>query len=178
MADLSCKVCGVELVYSGTGRKPAYCETHRPAKNVKGDKKPTSRKNAARYTDAALRAELLGMVQGVGAVVLTIDRFDGAVIISGADGLVDAIMSVAAQNPSFRRWLEQGSSSVTWLQLAIAVGAVAIPIAAHHKVLPIEETAALRMFHPNLAAAVVPAPAGPDVREDTTTPGSYGADAA
>ena len=79
--------------------------------------------------------------------------------------------------PYFRRWLEQGSSSVTWLQLAIAVGAIAIPIAAHHKVVPMDETQVLRMFHPQLAASVVPPAPGEDSREDTV-PMSHGATAA
>lgn len=170
MTDLSCKVCGIELVYSGKGRRPEYCETHRPAKNVKGDRKPTSRKNAGKLTDAALRTELLAMLQGAGAVVLAVDRFDGAVIISGAENLVDALMSMAAQNPAFRKWLEAGSSSMTWVQLAVAVGAIVIPIAAHHKIVPVDEAAMLRMFHPQLAATVPPAPAATDTVDPDHVP--------
>lgn len=31
--DLSCEVCGVPLVYSGRGRKPKFCENHKPNKS-------------------------------------------------------------------------------------------------------------------------------------------------
>lgn len=152
MDELSCRACGVEISYSGKGRKPSFCDTHRPKKLVT-DRKPTSRKNPQRMTDAALRMELSNLIQGFGAVMLAVDPFDGSVIISGSDALVEALMVMANQNPTFRKWLESGSSSMTWVQLAIAVGAIALPIAAHHKIIPMDETQLLNMFHPKLTTA-------------------------
>jgi hypothetical protein len=168
--ELACRKCGVEITYSGAGRKPSFCEIHRAKKP--GDKKPTSRKNHQKLSDSALRMELLSMVQGAGAVVLSIDRFDGSVIISGADGLVDALMSMAASNPSFRAWLEKGSSSLTWVQLALAIGAIVLPIAAHHKIVPMDESQVLALFHPQLVGAAAPAKPQESFTEDER-PGAF-----
>jgi hypothetical protein len=32
--DLSCEVCGVPLIYGGRGRKPRFCEDHKPARSA------------------------------------------------------------------------------------------------------------------------------------------------
>ncbi len=32
--DLSCEVCGTPLVYGGRGRKPRYCDDHKPARSA------------------------------------------------------------------------------------------------------------------------------------------------
>lgn len=43
-SDLACQVCGRPLVYSGRGRKPRFCEDHKPSKSQA--KRPATRTSA------------------------------------------------------------------------------------------------------------------------------------
>lgn len=148
--------CGVAFTYSGTGRKPKYCPTHREKPRDKVT--PASRKTGSKSLDV-LRLELLQTLQGGGAMLMAVDKFDGAVIIAGAPKLVEALISMAEVNPEFRRFLESSAKSVVWLQLGTAVAAIAVPIAANHRLVPLEPRQAYQLFHGPLPAAAAPEPA-------------------
>lgn len=163
MSEHTCRVCGVALDYAGTGRRPTLCEDHKEPSKRK-DRAPSSRNGRAvkattAKTNAALRADLLDLLNGAGAMLLMVDQFDGAVMINGAPKLADALVALADQNPAFRRWLTNGAQSVTWIQLGTAVAAIVVPIAAHHGMLPVDERAAFRLFYPQFQPAPEPAPA-------------------
>lgn len=156
--------CGVAFDYSGTGRRPKYCPTHR--EKPRPDRvTPASRKASTKGLEH-LRTELLQTLQGGGAMLMAVDKFDGAVVIAGAPKLVDALISMAEVNPAFRKFLESSAASVVWLQLGTAVAAIAVPIAAHHRLVPLDAKAAYQLFHgpaPDFVATPPPAPAPVEV---------------
>lgn len=145
--------CGVAFDYSGRGRRPKFCETHRQGKDKVT---PTSRR--ASTTTGALRLELLQMFQGMGALVMAVDKYDGAVIISSAEKLTEALISMAEVNPAFMKFLQSGTKSMVWLQLGTALAGVIVPIAAHHRMLPLDPVKAYELFHGNIPATVKPEP--------------------
>jgi hypothetical protein len=61
---------------------------------------------------------------------------------------------MAEVNPDFKKWLESGTKSVVWLQLGTALAAIAVPIAAHHKLIPIDDKGAYQLFHGKLPAGM------------------------
>jgi hypothetical protein len=138
--------------YAGTGRKPKYCPDHRqPSGKDKTTPASRSRKTSSKSLDV-LRLELLQTLQGAGAMLMAVDKFDGLVIVQGSPKLVDALISMAEVNPQFRKFLESGTKSVVWLQLGTALAAIVVPIAAHHRMLPLNERGAYELFHGQLPA--------------------------
>lgn len=155
--EISCATCGIAVEYTGKGRKPKYCVDHRTSPTT--DKtKPTSRRKTSSKSLDVLRLELMQTLQGAGAMLMAVDKFDGLVIVQGSPKLVDALISMAEVNPDFKRFLESGTKSVVWLQLGTAIAAIAVPIAAHHKLLPINEKGAYELFHGQLPAAFTKEP--------------------
>lgn len=167
--------CGIAFEYSGTGRRPKYCPTHR--EKPRPDRvTPSSRKPSGKGLEH-LRVELLGTLQGGGAMLMAVDKFDGAVVIAGAPKLVDALISMAEVNPAFRKFLETSATSVVWLQLGTAIAAIAVPIAAHHRLVPLDAKSAYQLFHgpaPDFVAAPV-APVEPVETVEPVEPVEVGA---
>jgi hypothetical protein len=155
--EMNCIKCGVAIEWAGQGRKPKYCVTHR----AKTSDKITPNSRTARSTSKSLevlRAELTQTLQGAGALLLAVDKYDGLVVIQGAPKLVDALITMAEVNPNFKKFLEGGAKSVVWIQLGTALAAIAVPIAAHHKLAPIDEVTAYRLFHGEIPAGVFDQP--------------------
>jgi hypothetical protein len=159
MDELTCEKCGVVVEWAGTGRKPKYCLTHRSKQSA--DKvTPNSRRPAATSKSLqALREELTSTLQGAGALLLAVDKYDGLVVIQGAPKLVDALITMAEINPAFKKFLEGGAKSVVWVQLGTAIAAIAVPIAAHHRLAPIDEVTAYQLFHGPMPAGLYEPPA-------------------
>jgi hypothetical protein len=142
--DLACEVCGVPLVYAGRGRKPKYCEDHKPKSGPRlatGGSVPR-----ASGKDARLRQDLTTMLGGVGMALMLVETYDGLVIMDRTPATVDALMEVAAQNPKFRKTLEQMVTVSVWSQVSLAVAGIALPIAAHHGILPVSQDAMAAQF--------------------------------
>lgn len=140
-----CKVCGVELTYSGRGRKPSYCADHKPAKNA-GPKNVPANSNRA-SGGHKLRQELLTTFNGLGMMTLTVDKFDGATIIASAPQLAETLAQMAEHYPEFGKFLKDGNKSMVWVQLAVVMTGLVVPILAHHGAIPIDEKVAFERFH-------------------------------
>lgn len=170
MVELNCEKCGVLIEWAGVGRKPKYCVDHRQKQS--GDKvTPTSRRKVSTQKSLeVLRAELTQTLQGAGALLLAVDRYDGLVVIQGAPKLVDAFISLAEINPSFRKFLEGGAKSVVWMQLGTAVAAMLVPILAHHAMVPVDEVTAYQLFHGPIPDGVIGEPARPEPTRPEPTP--------
>jgi len=103
-------------------------------------------------------------------MLMAVDQFDGLVIIQGSPKLVDALISMAEVNPEFRKFLESGAKSVVWLQLGTAIAAIAVPIAARHRLVPLNPTAAYQLFHGPIPDKFKPTPDPTPVEVDDPTP--------
>jgi hypothetical protein len=170
MDELTCEKCGVVIEWAGTGRKPKYCLNHRSKQSA--DKvTPNSRRPAATSKSLqVLREELTSTLQGAGALLLAVDKYDGLVVIQGAPKLVDALITMAEINPAFKKFLEGGAKSVVWIQLGTAIAAIAVPIAAHHRLAPIDEVTAYQLFHGPMPAGIFDETKPAPTPEPTPTP--------
>lgn len=83
-----------------------------------------------------LKGRLQETVGAVGLMVAVVEPFDGMAILNGAENLATALDNLAAENPSVQRTLEQLLQVSAWGQVMTAVAAIAVPIAAHHGILP------------------------------------------
>lgn len=150
-SEFACIVCGRGLHYGGRGRHPKYCDEHKPRRSS-GSPRSTSRGKGT----AQIRKDLHDTFLGVGALLVSVDQYDAAVVIASAPRLADTLGTMADQYPEFRKFLEEGNKSVVWLQLGIAVSALAIPIMAHHGILPMDERDAFVRFHGDPSRAANP----------------------
>jgi hypothetical protein len=176
MDELTCAKCGIVIEYAGTGRKPKFCNDHRDKPKGADNIKPKSRyRSTGSKSLDVLRMELTQTLQGAGAMLMAVDRYDGLVVIQGTSKLVDALISMAEINPDFKRWLESGTKSVVWIQLGTAIAAIAVPIAAHHRLLPLNERGAYSLFHGELPDGIIndaptqTAPQQPQAQEPVIT---------
>jgi hypothetical protein len=81
---------------------------------------------------AALERGLQDSMQGIAIAVTLIDAEDGAIIARGEPRLTKALIATADQNPNFKRRLEELLQGGTYMQLAVAVGAIVLPITLRH----------------------------------------------
>jgi len=171
MDELTCAKCGIAIEYSGIGRKPKFCNDHRDKPKSADHIKPKSRyRSTGSKSLDVLRMELTQTLQGAGAMLMAVDRYDGLVVIQGTSKLVDALISMAEVNPDFKRWLESGTKSVVWIQLGTAIAAIAVPIAAHHRLLPINERGAYSLFHGELPDGIINDQPQPAPQPEPPTP--------
>jgi len=139
--DLTCITCGRALTYAGRGRKPIYCEDHKP---VRGNGKPAASPRTSK--DERLRKELASTLALIGVGVMALDAYDGLVIIDRSADTVDALMTVAEHNPRVRKALEQMLEVSVWAALGTALAGIAVPIAVHHGALPLPQDSVERQF--------------------------------
>lgn len=137
-SGLRCQVCGIDIadLYSGRGRKPLYCADHRGSRSASSGGKPAS--SGGRLTkDDRLRQELTTMMGTIGVALMFVEQYDGLVIVDRTPATIDALMAVAATNPQVRKVLEQMVTVSTWGQVSMALAGIAVPIAVHHRLLPL-----------------------------------------
>lgn len=139
--DLTCQVCGKPLTYAGRGRRPRFCADHRPGAS-RGERIPTSRVNK----DEKLRDDLAGVLTLVGTGVFMVERFDGLVILDRSEATATALVAVAQENKQVRKVLESLVAVTVYGALVTAVASIAVPIAAHHGVVPIPELTAATLL--------------------------------
>lgn len=132
-SGIACVVCGKDItaLYGGRGAKPKYCEDHKT-------NRPKAAASSGRMTkDARLRQDLATMMGTLGFALMMVEAYDGLVVIDRTEATVDALMDVAEHEPKVKKILEQMVTVSVWGQVSMAVAGLALPIAAHHGVLPI-----------------------------------------
>lgn len=85
---------------------------------------------------APLQGRLQEAIGGIGIIVAMLNEIDGLAIIEGAERLSIALDKAAKQNPAVRRTLEAALTGSVWAEVAFASGAIALPIAVNHRILP------------------------------------------
>lgn len=124
---------------------PVPGESQREKRNRKARNRRLAERHAAantttapttgpgRPSKSAKRAEAVtAVVALVGVGVLPFDEHDGTVIIEGAGNLGQALAKVAEKNSKVAAALDSLSEVSAWGEVAMAVGAIAMPIIAHH----------------------------------------------
>jgi len=142
-----------------------------------GDRAPRARSGGGGggSTKATIARDLRATFQVIGGLVRVVDPYCGSVLQTRSDDFCKALAEVAAGNAQIMRWMSAAGKAGPYGALIISAGALAVPIAAHH-----------RLIDPDLAALVgAPIPdggstevdewaqqvmAGPDMREPETIP--------
>ena len=83
-------------------------------------------------TDRQIKDQLSGTLGAIGSSLILFDPWCGVTILDGADRLTDALIELSKTNPSVRRTLEAFAVTSSWGTVFGAVGAVALPVLAHH----------------------------------------------
>ena len=122
---LTCEVCGKDLTYGGRGRKPRFCDAHKPGRTDGPPKKRPAQLET-------LRSQLQESFAGIGAMVYLVNQFDGSVLLAKSEATANSLILLAERDPKIRRALQAAMSAQSYLQLAMVLGTVAIPIAWNH----------------------------------------------
>ena len=122
-----------------------------------GPSKPSTKRGSKALTDEV--TAFLAMA-GV-AVAKFVDPFDGTVIVQGSSTLATALVNTSEKSPKLRNVLERMVSTWTYSELVLAVAGIAVPILAHHGVLPPQAAAQFFAgFAPDDASSLVDPPQG------------------
>lgn len=134
-SGLICEECSGSIVWAGRGRKPKRCHTcrgNRTPSRSSGNDSAGNRRGSLK----ALEENLTAQLYSIGALVAMFDQFDGVLIAQKSNRVASALTDVAATNPQIRRALERSLQVSGWGQVLMVVGEVALPIMAHHGLLP------------------------------------------
>lgn len=139
-----CIECGTILEYSGRGRKPKYCEEHKPQSHKAGEGK--TRRTGSTKADREsqeLATAYLTQLKKAAAYVAMVDPYDGFVIMAASDSNAQLFQGVIANNDKLRQYLSatQGQGGIVAYALSTLM-TIALPILAHHKLIPAEITRA------------------------------------
>lgn len=127
-SDLWCEAGSHFFEHTGRGRKPKNCLEHR--------KVATPRATSQTKTIGALEDSLSANIVGMGVAVSMFDQYCGSAIVAGGPNLSHALCDVAKRDPKVRKALERAMGSMGWGQVITAAAMIAIPIAAHHRLMP------------------------------------------
>lgn len=139
-------------------RAPRAPRKARKPRRDRPDVAPASKQRVAasqNMSRAVLAKGLERSIQGIAIAVMVIDAEDGAIIARGERALTEALLATADQNPRFKKRLEELLTGGTYMQLAVAVGAIILPITMRHVPVPpqLRPAAAAMQMH---AAGDVP----------------------
>lgn len=120
--ELACEFpgCGKPLYYSGRGRKPKFCDEHKPSR---------SRASAPREKslDARMRRISAGLAENivmVGALVMPIAPVTSGVVVRDAEHVASEIVKLAKGKPKVLDALERASA----IGPGVAVGRFALTV--------------------------------------------------
>lgn len=85
---------------------------------------------------AVLAKRTAKTIETIGYMVQLVQPVDAAIIIAGAPRLGAALADAAETNPALKRFLEGLGKGSGWSEVAMAAGAIVLPILAVHGVLP------------------------------------------
>lgn len=136
----TCEICGTELSYSGRGRPPTRCDEHKKSKsNSSSIDKPSGSRTTKAEREAEIIGEMIRATMVKSALIISLaDPYDGLAIIAGHKQVVDQAKGVAQSHDTMRAFLLNVKSSGSIAGLIAACLSIALPIAAHHKLIPAE----------------------------------------
>lgn len=102
---------------------------------------------------------VMGILTGAGIAVMAFDEFDGTTIIEGAPDLARSLAALAEKRPAVAKALDSLTETSAWAEVAVALGAIVVPIVRHHATRPIEVEAVEEP--PPVSPVSEPAPANP-----------------
>lgn len=132
---LVCEVCGVDIVYSGRGRKPKRCDEHkRNQAGTTGTRKSTGQVASIRsgmtdlYRAAGSGLVILGGMTGDQAL-----KNDGELIDNRADVLAAEWAKLAENDPKVRKALSNLSTGSAWGGVVLTHTLLAFAMIKNHQ---------------------------------------------
>jgi hypothetical protein len=116
---------------------PASGRFTKKRRPVKQDTKPAGSAPRGRQSANSKRKEkLLTLFGTIGSGVLMFEQFDGMTILQGSEQLAQATADLADQVPAVAKAIDAMSVGGAYGAFILALMSIALPIAAHHNVIP------------------------------------------
>jgi hypothetical protein len=115
-----CEVCGKDLPWKGSGRKPKLCQDHKTrGRAVSGDapaRPATSKKTADRL--ATISGDLQAGLGQLAGTIAPVAPVTAVTMAMQGPGAMDALVRIAADYPRFLDGLEAAAKAVPFLEIA------------------------------------------------------------
>jgi hypothetical protein len=125
----SCEMCGVEIPWSGRGRKPKFCQDHKTRTSKSAGEGNTSTRTVAadKRMEARLAAIQGDLEEGIGQLAGTIAPVApvtaGTLILQGPEGMA-ALVKIASAYPRMLDGLEAAAKAVPFMAVGKFVAAL------------------------------------------------------
>lgn len=93
---------------------------------------PAPAKPGRPSTSTKREASVLAILTGAGIAVLAFNEADGTAIIEGAPALAESLAKVAEKNRRVAKALDSLTETSDWAAVAMAAGAIVVPIVRNH----------------------------------------------
>lgn len=123
-----CEVCGVEIPWTGRGRRPKLCQDHRRRTSATAPKVIDSKAS----TQARLDAVTADLMMGAGKLAGTMAAaapVTSVTIGHKAPPAIAALVRVASDHPKFLEGLEAVAKAAPWIEIGEFVAALILAVA-------------------------------------------------
>lgn len=120
-SDYQCVVCGTDLVYSGRGRKPKYCDEHKPSRS-KVTSTATKRVSGA-IVERAI-TEIAAVYSGIALPLKFVSPIASTVVYDNADKLAESYRLLLETSAKFRKLFMELESKAAWLPILTMHGEI------------------------------------------------------
>jgi hypothetical protein len=115
--DLTCRVCGTGLIYSGRGARPKYCDEHKRRSGVAREGSRTARGGTVVVSRAI--TELTMMYSLAGAGVRFLDPIAGGLIGDNSEKLAESWRLLLETNAKIRKLFLEVEGGAAWLPIVV-----------------------------------------------------------
>ena len=115
--EYTCITCGTELFYGGRGRKPKYCDEHKPNRSSSSSTKRTS---SAVVERAIL--ELDALYSGMGLALKFVDETASKIVYDNSSKLAESYRMLLETNAKFRKLFLDIESKAAWMPILLVHG--------------------------------------------------------
>lgn len=111
-SGLSCEVCGAPLSYGGRGRKPRFCDEHKPRR---GSASSSTRGSSGIVARAITELEAVYGTAGLG--LRYVDKISGEIVYNNRAELAESWRMLLDTNKKVRDLFAKIEGSAAWLPL-------------------------------------------------------------
>lgn len=125
--DFACEECGAPLTYAGRGRKPRFCDEHKPGRSSSSGKPRGSSTGNLALIERAVNE--LEAIYGISAQAIKfVDERSGKIVYDDRRKLAESWRALLETNKKFRNAFVELEQKTAWLPVIMAHGDVAAAI--------------------------------------------------